>query len=89
MLDLHTLMEAREGWQSLLCDGLHLSGEGQKLLATELLSLIRREMPQLAPVDNGGLPMDSLPNQGFLTLLAAQATSSEGEREAKRLKADS
>ncbi|KAK5708077.1 hypothetical protein LTR97_000617 [Elasticomyces elasticus] len=37
--------------QSFLSDGLHFSGEGYKLLYTELMQLIQREWPEAMPVN--------------------------------------
>jgi lysophospholipase L1-like esterase len=48
LADLHGAMQAREDWRDLLCDGLHLSEGGNKLLAEVVLGAIGRDIPQLA-----------------------------------------
>jgi lysophospholipase L1-like esterase len=60
LLDLYSHMETLPNWRALLCDGLHLSGEGQKELANQLMKLIRTQMPELAPnEDDSGLARDA------------------------------
>jgi hypothetical protein len=67
LLDFYAHMDSLPNWRALLCDGLHLSGPGQRELATQLMELIRTKMPHLAPnEDDSGLPRDAPHHSKFV-----------------------
>nr|XP_045598379.1 isoamyl acetate-hydrolyzing esterase 1 homolog [Procambarus clarkii] len=48
-IDLHTAMINQEDWQSLLCDGLHLSRRGSELLASLLVPALEKQLVKHLP----------------------------------------